>query len=221
LQVRVRAIPAVARTSVLAGRSEVEKCMKKVTLLMLAGVLIAAAPAYAQQMSRLRGTVEKLDGGTLTVKGDSGEVKIRVADNAQVFGVTKGTLADLKPNAFIGVGAMPQTDGSQKAIQVTIFAESQRGAGEGFRPWDRPGSTMTNGTVDTTVKAVEGQQLTVKYKGGEKKIVITPETIIRAYVAGSKDDLKPGAHIVAYAVKNAGGSYDANRINVGRDGVAP
>ena len=85
-------------------------------------------------------------------------------------------MADIKPNSFIGVGAMPQADGSQKAIQVQIFAEQQRGIGEGHRPWDRPGSTMTNGTVDTTVSGVEGQVLTVKYKDGEKKIVITPQT---------------------------------------------
>jgi len=127
----------------------------------------------------------------------------------------------VKPNAFVGVGAMPQPDGSQKALQVMIFAESQRGLGEGFRPWDRPGSTMTNGTVDTTVKAVEGQELTVRYKGGEKKIVVTPETTIRAYVPGDRRELKPGAHIQTFATKNDDGSYAASRINVGRDGIAP
>lgn len=197
--------------------------MKKTTILILAGALMAALPAYAQQpqMARLRGTIEKADGATLTVKGDTGEMKIAVADNAQVFGVTKATLADVKPNSFIGVGAMPQTDGSQKAIQVMIFAESQRGLGEGFRPWDRPGSTMTNGTVNTTVKGVEGQELTVKYKDGEKKILITPETTIRAYVTGDKSELRPGAHIQTFATKKADGSYDTSRINVGRDGIAP
>jgi hypothetical protein len=197
--------------------------MKKTAILILAGALMAALPAHAQQpqTARLRGTIEKADGGVLTVKGDAGEMKISVAANAQVFGVAKATLADVKPNSFIGVGAMPQTDGSQKAIQVMIFAESQRGLGEGFRPWDRPGSTMTNGTVDTTVKAVEGQVLTVKYKDGEKKIVITPDTTIRAYVVGDKNELKPGAQIATFAVKQPDGSFEAARINVGRDGIAP
>jgi len=131
-------------------------------------------PASAQQPTRVRDTIEKVDGSVLTVKaGEARELKVALADNAQVFGITKATIADVKPNSFIGVGTMPQADGSQKAIQVMIFAESLRGIGEGHRPWDRPGSTMTNGTVDTTVSAVEGQMLTVKYKDGEKKIVVT------------------------------------------------
>jgi len=196
--------------------------MKTKTLILISA-LLAALPAYAQQpqTTRLRGVIEKADGGTLTVKSEAGELKIAVADNAQVYGVTKATLADVKPNSFIGVGAMPQADGSQKAIQVMIFAEAQRGLGEGHRPWDRPGSTMTNGTVDTTVKAVEGQMLTVKYKDGEKKIVITPESVIRAYVVGDKSELKPGAAIATFAVKKPDGSFETTRINVGRDGVVP
>ena len=195
----------------------------KTRTLVLIGALVAALPAYAQQpqTTRLRGTIEKMDGGTMTLKSEAGEVKVAVADNAQVYGVTKATLADVKPNSFIGVGAMPQADGSQKAIQVMIFAETQRGLGEGHRPWDRPGSTMTNGTVDTTVKAVEGQVLTVKYKDGEKKIIITPESVIRAYVVGDKNELKPGASIATFAVKKPDGSFETTRINVGRDGVVP
>jgi hypothetical protein len=198
------------------------------TKLIFAGALFvsalaAAMPAHAQQAqtTRLRGIIEKVEGGTLTVKGEAGEVKIAVADNAQVYGVTKATLADVTPNAFIGVGAMPQADGSQKAIQVMIFAETQRGLGEGHRPWDRPGSTMTNGTVDQTVKSVEGQVLTVKYRDGEKKIIVTPESTIRAYVVGAKSELKPGAAIATFAVKKPDGSFEASRINVGRDGIAP
>ncbi len=197
--------------------------MNKTMILTLTAALMLAAPALAQQpqTTRLRGTIEKVDGGTLTVKSEAGEVKVAVADNAQIYGVTKATLADVKANSFIGVGAMPQADGSQKAIQVMIFAETQRGLGEGFRPWDRPGSTMTNGTVDTTVKGVEGQMLTVKYKDGEKKIVVTPDTTIRAYVTGDKSELKTGAQIATFAVKKPDGSFDTNRINVGRDGIAP
>ena len=196
--------------------------MKTKTLILI-GALLAALPAYAQQpqTTRLRGVIEKADGGTLTVKSEAGELKIAVADNAQVYGVTKATLADVKPNSFIGVGAMPQADGSQKAIQVMIFAEAQRGLGEGHRPWDRPGSTMTNGTVDTTVKDVEGQVLTVKYKDGEKKIIITPESVIRAYVVGDKSELKPGAAIATFAMKKPDGSFETTRINVGRDGIVP
>ena len=185
-----------------------------------AAVLTVTA-AVAQQPTRVRGTIEKVDGHTLTVRSGEATVSVTVADNAQVYGVTKATLADVKVNSFIGVGAMPQTDGSQKALQVMIFAESQRGLGEGHRPWTQPGSTMTNGTVDTTVAGVDGQVLSVKYKDGEKKIVITPDTVIRAYVVGDRSELKPGAQVATFANKKADGSFETSRINVGRDGVVP
>ncbi|MGZ5935728.1 MAG: hypothetical protein ACXWLV_13615, partial [Rhizomicrobium sp.] len=117
--------------------------------------------------------------------------------------------------------AMPQADGSQKAVRVQIFPEPMRGVGEGHRPWDRPGSTMTNGAVDKQVTGVEGQMLTVKYKGGEQKIVITPETTIQAYVVGDKSELKPGAHIATFAAKKPDGTLEASRVTVGRDGISP
>ncbi len=200
--------------------------MKKQSRILatLAGLLIAslASAAFAQQPTRLRGTVEKVDGNVLTVKaGEAGDIKITLADNAQIYGLSKATLADIKPNDFIGVGAMPQADGSQKAIQVNIFAESMRGLGEGFRPWDRPGSTMTNGNVDTTVAGVEGRVLSVRYKDGEKKIVVGPDAVIRAYAVSDRNELKPGASVAAIAVKKADGSYETTRVTVGRDGVSP
>ena len=175
------------------------------------------------QTQRVVGTIEGVDGATLIVKTrDGGELRVAVTDNVLVFGVVKATLAEIKPGAFIGVGAMPQADGSQKAIQVMIFSEAQRGTGEGHRPWSRPGSTMTNATVDSTVAGVNGQELTVKYKDGEKKIIVPPEAVIRAYVAGSRSELKPGAHIAIFgAVKKPDGSLEAARVNVGRDGVVP
>jgi hypothetical protein len=184
---------------------------------------LAAVPALAQQPQRVRGTIESVDGSTLVIKqGEGPDVTVKLTDNVQVFGVVPATLADVKPGAFIAVGAMPQPDGSQKAIQVMIFAESQRGLGEGFRPWDRPGTTMTNATVDTAVAGVDGQEVTVKYKDGEKKIIIGKDVVIRAYVAGDKSELKPGAHIaIVRADKMPDGTLQTARINVGRDGVVP
>jgi hypothetical protein len=136
--------------------------------------------------------------------------------------VTPAKLADIKTGDYVGVGAMPQPDGSQKAIQVMIFAESQRGIGEGFRPWDRPGTTMTNGTVNTTAASVDGQTLTVKYKDGEQKITVSPDATIRAYVIGDKAELKPGAQIaIVRADKAADGTLSTGRVNVGRNGVVP
>jgi len=140
-----------------------------------------------------------------------------------VFGITRATLADVKPGAFIGVGAMPLPDGSQRAIRVTVFAESQRGTGEGFRPWDaRPGSTMTNATVAETVKSVDGQVVTVKYKDGEKRIIIPPDARILAYAVGERSELKPGAAVaIVRAKRKLDGTWEADRINVGRGGVMP
>ena len=185
---------------------------------------LSCAGASAQQSVRVSGAVESFDGHVLAVKSEKlGEVKIDLADKTAVFGVSKATLADLKPGAYVGVGAMPQPDGSQRAIQVTVFAETQRGVGEGFRPWDaRPNSTMTNGTVGETVAAVDGPMLTVKYKDGEKKIVVPPDAKILAYSVGDKSEFKPGAHIaVLRAMKKADGSLSADRVNVGRGGVVP
>jgi len=187
---------------------------------------LTCAVVSAQQPPgvRVSGTVESFDGRVLTVKSDKlGAVKINLADNTAVFGVMHATPADLKPGAFIGVGAMPQPDGTQRAIQITVFAETQRGLGEGHRPWDaRPNSTMTNGTVDQTVAAVDGPMLTVKYKGGEQKVVVPPDAVILAYAIGDKSELKPGAHVaVIRAVKTVDGALETNRVNVGRGEVKP
>jgi len=183
---------------------------------------LAAGSACAQQTVRVVGTIERVDGRTLVVNTKQGEMKVSVTDKATVFGVVNATLADIKPGAFIGVGAMPQPDGSQKAIQVMIFSESQRGTGEGHRPWVRPGSTMTNATVETTVRSVDGEVVMVKYKGGEKKVIVPPEATIRAYVVGDRSELKPGAAIaIVRAEKNSDGRLEAARVNVGRNGVVP
>jgi hypothetical protein len=194
-----------------------------VALLSIAAALVATAwPAGAQQTRRVNGTIESVDGPTLAIKTSQGEVKVTITANAAVFGVAKATLADVKPGAFIGVGARPQADGSQRAIRVMIFAESQRGTGEGHRPWDRPGTTMTNATVDTTVASVEGGVVTVKYKGGEKKIIIGPDAIIMAYVVGDKNELKTGAKVaINAAVQKPDGSLEASRVNIGRGDVTP
>jgi hypothetical protein len=187
-------------------------------------VALAATSVLAQQAQtqRVMGTISGVDGNTLVVKTKDAELKVNVTDNVAVFGVVRAALADLKKGEFVGVGAMPQPDGSQKAIRVMIFAETQRGTGEGHRPWVQPGSTMTNATIDTTVGGVDGQTLMVKYKDGEKKIVVPPDLPIQRYVVGDRKELKPGAAIlIVAATKKPDGSLEANRVNVGRDGVVP
>jgi hypothetical protein len=200
-----------------------------VRLLLGAACAVAVvSTAFAQQQNiRVRGTVERVDGTAYIVRaGEAGDMTVNLAANAGVFAVVKATLADIKPGAFIGVGATPQPDGSQRAIVVTIFAENQRGTGEGHRPWDRPNTTMTNATVETTVGAVDGHTVTVKYKmgdrTGEQKIIVPPDATIRAYVVSDASELKPGANImIMNATKKPDGTIEATRINVGRDGMAP
>lgn len=199
---------------------------KRIAFISTIAVLSAIGQVVAQpaQTVRVSGTVESFDGQVLAIKSEKlGEIKINLTGNAAVFAVSKATLADVKPNAFIGVGAMPQPDGTQRAVQVTVFAEVQRGLGEGHRPWDaRPNSTMTNGAVAETVGGVDGPVLTVKYKDGEKKVIIPPDATILAYAVSDKSELKPGVGVaVLRAVKKPDGSLEADRVNVGRGGVMP
>jgi hypothetical protein len=202
--------------------------MPKIASLLasLAIVAVIVTNAWGQQPPtvRIRGTIEAVDGTLLSIKSrDGSDIKVRVTDNVAVFGVAKAELSEIKVGSYIGVTAMPEPDGSQKAVAVHIFPENQRGAAEGFRPWDqRPGSTMTNATVAETVKGVDGQNILVKYKDGEKKVVVPPETPIVAFVAGDKAELKPGAKIIIFSAnKKEDGTLEAARVNVGRDGITP
>lgn len=193
-----------------------------ITASIVAAFAVTAASAQQPKPVPVAGVITAVDGQMLTVKARDGATrKVKLKDDAKVFAVAKAMLADIKPNSFIGVGAMPQPDGSQKAIQVTIFAESQRGLGEGFRPWNRPHSTMTNATVAQSVKGVDGPVLTVRYKGGEKKIIVPPDAKIRAYLVSSRSELKPGADIaIRRAIPQPDGTFVADRVNVGR-GIKP
>ena len=198
---------------------------------MIAGCVLAiAGTALAQQAPapmRIRGQIEKVDGNTLTVKArDGAQHVVNVPDNVRVTSLVKATLADIKPNSYIGVTAMPEPDGSQKAIAIHIFTEAQRGTGEGHRPWDlRPGSTMTNAAVETTAASVDGQVLTVKYKSAdkteEKKVIVPPDAAIVSFTPGDKSELKAGAQVIIFgAVKQADGTLQAPAVNVGR-GLTP
>ena len=198
---------------------------------MVAGgfALLLAASALAQQPQpvRVRGEIEKVDGNTLTVKTrDGAQLTISVPDNVRVMNFVKASLADIKPNSYIGVTAMPQPDGSQKAIAIHIFLEAQRGTGEGHRAWDlRPGSTMTNAAVETTAASVDGQVLIVKYKSAdktdEKKVIVPPDAAIVAYAPADRSELKPGAQIIIFgAQKQADDTLQAQAVNVGK-GIAP
>ena len=200
--------------------------MPRLLVASFAAVSILASSAFAQQAPtvRIRGTIESVDGNMLGIKTREGtDVKVKMTDNVAVFAVVKTDLSEIKEGSYIGVTAMPEPDGVQKAIAVHIFPENQRGAAEGFRPWDaRANSTMTNATVAETVKGTDGQNITVKYKGGEKKVVVPPETPIVTFVASDRSEVKAGTRIIIFgATKKDDGTLEANRVNVGRDGITP
>jgi hypothetical protein len=190
---------------------------------MTIGIAFVAGAALAQQPSRIRAEIVKADGAMLSIKTrDGAMMKVKVDEKARVAALVKATLADIKTDSFIGIAGMPQPDGSIKAFSVHIFLPAQRGVvPDRHGPWDaKPGSTMTNAYVESMVAAKDGEMVTVKYKDGEKKIVVTPETVIAAVAPGDKSELKAGAHIVIFASeKQPDGSLLAKVMYVGRNVV--
>jgi len=199
--------------------------MTQRTLAALSFALICIAlPASAQETVRIRGTIERIEGPVYVVKNrDGAELKLTVTDNPLFVAIAPSTMADIKPGMFVGSAGMMQPDGTQKAIEVHIFPESMRGTGEGHYDWDlKPQSKMTNANVEQTVAGVDGQMLSVKYKDGEKKLLVTPETVVVTYVTGNRDELKPGTRIfVAAAKKQPDGTMQTPRITYGRNGAGP
>lgn len=195
-------------------------------LAAVAMVTASTLYAIAQQpptSSRVRGTIEAVDGDTLAVKSRGGEdVRLHMTGDINVVGISKISLADVRVGAFIGTTTVPGLDGSQNAVEVHVFPEAMRGTGEGSRPYDlRPNSTMTNATVADSVVGNDGHTLMIKYRGGEKKVVVSPETPVVTYVPADKSDLKPGARVIALTRKLPDGSLETSRVSVGRDGLTP
>jgi hypothetical protein len=195
---------------------------------LVAVAMVAASTlfAIAQQppsLSRVRGTIVGVDGDVLSVKSRSGEdVKLRMTGDVRVVGIIKISLSDIKLGSFVGATTVPGPDGRHNAVEVHVFPEDMRGTGEGSRPYDlRPNSTMTNATVAETVAGNDGQTLMIKYKDGEKKIVVAPDTPVVTYIPADKTELKPGAKIIAFVKQLPDGSFETNRISVGRDGLTP
>ena len=201
----------------------VEKFLR--VLAVLGFVLFCSAlPASGQDTMRIRGMVERIEGAGFIVKTrDGSEVKLTVTDSPLFVAIVPGKMSDIKPGMFVGSAGMMQEDGSQKAIEVHIFPESMRGTGEGHYDWDLlPKSKMTNGNVEHAVTGVDGPVLSVKYKDGEKKLVVTPQTVVVTYEMGKRDEIQPGTKIfVAAAKKQADGTFQTPRITYGRNGEGP
>ena len=179
--------------------------------------------AYAQSpVATLRGSIASVAGDAVTMTTRAGKsAAVRLSPQTRVVAVVAATAADLKPDSFIGVAAVPDGDGL-KALEVHIFPEAMRGTGEGFRPFDlAPGSTMTNGALQVRVGGVDGDKLTVAYKGGSQTLRLPKEAPIVALMPGDRSQLKPGAAAIARGPKAADGAVEAAAILVGVDGVTP
>jgi hypothetical protein len=195
-----------------------------VALAMVAASTLYALAQKAPVPTRVRGAIESVDGDILTVKSRSGEdVKLHMAADMKVVGIIKISMADIKVGSFVGATTVPGPDGKQNAVEVHVFPEDMRGTGEGSRPYDlRPNSTMTNATVTAeSVAANDGHSLMVKYKDGEKQVEVQPDTPVVTYVPADKSDLKAGARVIAFMKQLPDGSFETNRVSVGRDGLTP
>ena len=196
------------------------------SLAAVAVVALSTFPAIAQKSptpSRVRGTIENVNGDMLVVKSRDGkDVKLHIAPDLRVSGIAKISLDEIKVGSFVGATTVKAPDGSQKAVEVHLFPESMRGTGEGSRPWDlRPNSTMTNATVAESVVSKDGRTLLVKYKDGDKKVVVPPDAPVVTYEPGEKSELKTGAKVIAFVKALPDGSLEVTRIGVGRNGLTP
>jgi len=194
--------------------------MTRRTIGAAAMALLFATAAQAQQPGRIRGQVEKVDGATYVLKARDGTMlNVKLADDARVSALEKASLADIKNDMFIGIAGMPKSDDSIEAFSIHIFLPAQRGVvPDRHGPWDaRPNSTMTNAYVASMMKEKDGETLTVKYKDGEKKIVVTPQTVIAAAAPAKKEEIKAGTPIIIFGWdKQADGSVLAKSLYIGR-----
>ena len=193
-------------------------------LYLLCGLCAAALAQAPPPTQRIRGDVAALDGLNLQVKSRAGEsLAVKLAENYVVTAVVKTDVSAIKPGTFVGIASMPQPDGTQSALEVLLFPESMRGTGEGHYPWDlKPGSMMTNATVaDAVAISSGGRRMTLKYKDGEKTIVVPDDAPIVTFEPGDKAMLVPGAHIIVTAAKQPDGSLTAARVAVGKSGLVP
>jgi hypothetical protein len=198
--------------------------MRVIGALLIATVCtVTLAQAPTNPPVRVRGNVEKLEGNVLQVKARSGQsVAIKLADNFVVVGIQKASIADIASGKFIGTTTVGEREGALVALEVHIFPENMRGTGEGHYDWDlRPDSKMTNANVADIVNMGNNRVMTVQYKGGEKKILVTDSTVVVSYVPSDKSELKAGAPVFSVTQRQPDGTLTAARVNVGLHGQMP
>jgi hypothetical protein len=192
-------------------------------LILLAALLVATSVQCQPATQRIRGDVTSLEGNVLGVRTRAGEVlNIRLADNYTVAGLVKVDRSVLVDGAYIGTASLPGADGTLSALEVLVFPDNMRGAGEGHGPWDlQPGSQMTNATIAQVVRSGDERRLTLRYKDGEKTVVVPESAPIVTFAPGERALLVPGAHIILTATRAADGTLGATRVTVGKDGLVP
>ncbi len=184
-------------------------------------LVLTAGTALGQAPPRTRGVITAVGDDSVTLRSHAGTVTLKITAGTGYIGATKASLSAVQTGRFIGTAAVPQPDGTLKALEVTVFPESMRGAGEGNYGWDLgKNSSMTNGTIGSVV-GTSGRTMTVDYKGGQKKLLVPDDVPVVDLEPGSKAMLKPGAHVVAFGPKGGDGSVDAKRIIIGEDGTVP
>jgi hypothetical protein len=197
--------------------------MRLLQAVAIAAMCALATAVNAQSTQRIRGDIVSLEGPKLAVRTRTGELaSITLADQYKVSAVVKTTADAIVQGAYIGTASMPQPDGSGRALEVLVFPESGRGSGEGHYPWDlAPGSMMTNATVAQVANIDKGRRITLKYKDGEKTIDVPPDAPIVTFEPGSREMLRPGAHVMLNARVGPDGSLTATGVAVGKDGLVP
>ena len=195
---------------------------KHIITALAVGVTLVGSVALAALPPRTRGTIESVNGNTLTMETRNGQkVEITITPKTNFASVTQAQFNDIKSDTYIGTAAAPQPNGTLKALEVTVFDPKMRGVGDGHYPWDLGNnSTMTNGSVGA-LQGKNGRTLEVKYKGGEKQIMVPEDVPIVHLTPADKSIVKPGEHAVAFAEKGADGTLTAAFVAVGENGVVP
>jgi hypothetical protein len=198
--------------------------VRRVTLLALVACSCIATTAIAQAPAqRIRGDVVAVDGLDLQVRSRTGELlSVKLAENYTVNAVVRIGIDRIAAGTYVGTASLPQADGTLKSLEVLVFPEARRGTSEGHFPWDlQPGSMMTNATVAEVVSLDQARRLTLKYKDGEKTVVVPVDAPIVTFEPGDRAMLVPGAHVMFGAAKQPDGTFSAASVNVGKDGLVP
>ncbi|WP_411705767.1 hypothetical protein [Edaphovirga cremea] len=198
----------------------------KLASLLLGSLLLCSGLVKAEEnaVAPLRGTIDSVNETSMQITDRKGEkISVQLTDKTRVNGVVKGKIEDIKTDSFIGTAAVPQSDGTLKALEVHVFAPSLRGSGEGFRPFesaDGSMNTMTNGTVGKLVNT-QSRTLTLKYGDKEKTVVVPDNVPVVTIYPSDRSLLKPGVHVIVSAQKDTQGNLIARGVSAGKDGTIP